>query len=90
MSALALASLAEASAPYGIEAFDDVLNPLWEGVRIYRGKALAAFLKAMGTIISLMEPEHASEYTKLVTPVLIREFQSPDNDMKRIVLKIVQ
>jgi splicing factor 3B subunit 1 len=74
MSALALACLAEASAPYGIEAFDEVLTPLWEGVSIYRGKALAAFLKAIGSIISLMEPEHASEYTKLVTPVLVREF----------------
>jgi splicing factor 3B subunit 1 len=29
---LALAALAEASAPYGIEAFDSVLIPLWEGI----------------------------------------------------------
>ena len=29
MTALALASLAEASAPYGIEAFDEILIPLY-------------------------------------------------------------
>jgi splicing factor 3B subunit 1 len=46
MAALAIASLAESAAPYGIEAFDDVLRPLWKGVKSARGKALAALLKA--------------------------------------------
>lgn len=41
---------------------------------MYRGKALAAFLKAIGFIIPLMDGDHAGEYTKFVTPVLIREF----------------
>lgn len=90
ITAMALANLAEASAPYGIEAFDNVLIPLWDGIRLYRGKALGAFLKAVGYVIPLMEPDHAREYTKFVTPVLIREFANPDDDMKRIVLKIVQ
>lgn len=31
MTALCLAALAEASAPYGIESFDSVLKPLWKG-----------------------------------------------------------
>jgi splicing factor 3B subunit 1 len=39
MAALALAALAEASAPYGIEAFDGVLRPLWKGLEKARGKA---------------------------------------------------
>lgn len=30
ITALCLAALAEASAPYGIEAFDSVLKPLWK------------------------------------------------------------
>mmetsp|Transcript_32829 Transcript_32829/g.50147 ORF Transcript_32829/g.50147 Transcript_32829/m.50147 type:complete len:453 (-) Transcript_32829:1103-2461(-) len=90
ITALALAALAEASAPYGIEAFDSVLIPLWAGIPMYRGKALAAFLKAIGYIIPLMDPEHAGEYTKFVTPVLIREFQNNDDEMKKIVLKVVK
>lgn len=90
MTALALAALAEAAAPYGIESFDNVLKPLWLGIRLHRGKGLAAFLKAIGFIIPLMDPEYASYYTKEVTVILIREFQTSDEEMKKIVLKVVK
>ena len=90
MTALAIAALAEASAPYGIESFDEVLKPLWLGIRQHRGKGLAAFLKAIGFIIPLMDPEYASYYTKEVTVILIREFQTSDEEMKKIVLKVVK
>ncbi|KAI6010767.1 small nuclear ribonucleoprotein [Pisolithus orientalis] len=90
MTALAIAALAEAAAPYGIESFDEVLRPLWLGIRQHRGKGLAAFLKAIGFIIPLMDPEYASYYTKEVTVILIREFQTSDEEMKKIVLKVVK
>jgi splicing factor 3B subunit 1 len=90
MTALAIAALAEAAAPYGIESFDNVLKPLWVGIRHHRGKGLAAFLKAIGFIIPLMDPEYASYYTKEVTVILIREFQTSDEEMKKIVLKVVK
>jgi splicing factor 3B subunit 1 len=41
---------------------------------MHRSKGLAAFLKAIGFIIPLMDTEHAGEYTKEVMPILIREF----------------
>eukprot|EP00983_Pelagomonas_calceolata_P082535 1155956-Pelagomonas_calceolata.AAC.14 len=63
---LAHAALAEAATPYGIESFDDVLEPLWRGIRSLRGKVLAAFLKAIGHIIPLMDAEHAFYYTREV------------------------
>ena len=88
--ALAIAALAEAATPYGIESFDVVLKPLWYGIRRHRGKGLAAFLKAIGYIIPLMDPEYASYYTKEVMIILIREFSSPDEEMKKIVLKVVK
>ncbi|OMJ11098.1 Splicing factor 3B subunit 1 [Smittium culicis] len=90
ITALALAALAEAAAPYGIESFDSVLKPLWMGIRMHRGKGLAAFLKAIGFIIPLMDAEHANYYTREVMIILIREFQSPDEEMKKIVLKVVK
>ncbi|KAL8280130.1 hypothetical protein RQP46_007460 [Phenoliferia psychrophenolica] len=90
MTALCIAALAEAAAPYGIESFDSVLKPLWQGIRKHRGKGLAAFLKAIGFIIPLMDPEYANYYTKEVMVILIREFQSPDEEMKKIVLKVVK
>ena len=138
ITALALAALAEAAHPYGIESFDSVLKepliivfktcvvnllikmpilliqglfydnrvstshksmsikklldyqqfqPLWKGIRTHRGKGLAAFLKAIGYIIPLMDAEYANYYTREVMLILIREFASPDEEMKKIVLK---
>lgn len=66
ITALALAALAESSAPYGIESFDRVLLPLYHGINQQRSKALAAFLKAVGFIIPLMDPDAAIYYTKYV------------------------
>jgi splicing factor 3B subunit 1 len=90
MSALALAALAEAAYPYGMEAFDNVLRPLWKGIRDHGGKELAAFLKAVGYIIPLMDSQYASWYTKEVMTYVIRQFPSPDEEMKKIVLKVVE
>jgi splicing factor 3B subunit 1 len=90
ITALSLAGMAEASAPYGIEAYDCVLRPLWKGICEHRGKGLAAFLKAIGHIIPLMDAEHANYYTREVMIILIREFSTPDEEMKKIVLKVVK
>ncbi|CEM20117.1 unnamed protein product [Vitrella brassicaformis CCMP3155] len=90
ITALALAALAEAATPYGIEAFDAALKPLWRGICEHRGKGLAAFLKAIGYIIPLMDAEHANYFTREVMVILIREFQTPDEEMKKIVLKVVK
>lgn len=90
ITALGLAALAEAATPYGIESFDSVLKPLWKGIRTHRGKGLAAFLKSIGYLIPLMDAEYANYYTREVMLILIREFQSPDEEMKKIVLKVVK
>lgn len=90
MGALTVAALAEAAHPYGIESFDSVIRSLWKGALEHHGKGLAAFLKAIGFVIPLMEENYASHYTRLVMPILIREFHSPDEEMKRIVLKVVK
>ncbi|KAH6691601.1 splicing factor 3B subunit 1 [Plectosphaerella plurivora] len=89
VTSLAIAALAEASNPYGIESFDDILNPLWTGARKQRGKGLAGFLKAVGFIIPLMDEEYASYYTSQIMEILLREFSSPDEEMKKVVLKVV-
>ena len=65
-------------------------KPLWTGIRKHRGKSLAAFLKAIGFIIPLMDREYAEYYTKEVMTVLVREFQSPDEEMRKIVLLVLK
>lgn len=89
VTALAIAALAEAAHPYGIESFDDILNPLWTGARKQRGKGLAGFLKAVGYIIPLMDEEYANYYTTQIMEILLREFASPDEEMKKVVLKVI-
>ncbi|EAQ89346.1 conserved hypothetical protein [Chaetomium globosum CBS 148.51] len=89
VTSLAIAALAEASNPYGIESFDDILNPLWTGARKQRGKGLAGFLKAVGYIIPLMDEDYANYYTSQIMEILLREFASPDEEMKKVVLKVV-
>ena len=84
MSALAVAALAEAAYPYGIESFDAVVKPLWKGIRVQTGKALAAFLKAMGYIVPLMDAQHAFHFTREVMPVLVRSFETADEEMKKV------
>merc|ERR1712226_445821 len=41
-------------------------------------------------IIPLMDAEYANYYTREVMIILIREFQTPDEEMKKIVLKVVK
>lgn len=89
VTSLALAALAEAANPFGIESFDDILNPLWTGARKQRGKGLAGFLKAVGYIIPLMDEEYGNYYTNQIMEILLREFQSPDEEMKKVVLKVI-
>ncbi|KAJ9625813.1 U2 snRNP component prp10 [Taxawa tesnikishii (nom. ined.)] len=89
VTALAIAALAEAANPYGIESFEDILNPLWTGARKQRGKGLAGFLKAVGYVVPLMDEEYANYYTSQIMEILLREFASPDEEMKKVVLKVL-
>jgi hypothetical protein len=41
---------------------------------------------SFGYLIPLMDAEYANYYTREVMLILIREFQSPDEEMKKIVL----
>lgn len=90
ITALAIANLAEASSPFGIESFDSVLKVIMEGLRKHRGKALSAFFKAIGFIIPLFDPQLANSYTRNVMTSLSYHFETPDDEMKIIVLKVIK
>ncbi|MES1912091.1 MAG: hypothetical protein MHM6MM_004426 [Cercozoa sp. M6MM] len=90
ISGLALAALAESAYPYGIEAFQHALHPLFRGIKMHRSKTLAAFLKAVGYIIPLMEPELANFSVREAMPVILREFSTSDDEMVKILLAVVR
>lgn len=89
MSALTIASLAEACNPYGIEHFQPILKSLWDGLSQHRGKSLTAFLKAIGFILPLMNSEYSALYAREVLVVLKREFTTADDELKKIVLLVL-
>lgn len=89
MACMAVCGLAEAAKPYGIECFEPLLDSLWSGVRSHRGKNLASFLQAIGSIIPLMEEEHANLFSRDTMRILQREFSSPDEEMKRTCLSVL-
>ncbi|RCK62887.1 U2 snRNP component prp10 [Candida viswanathii] len=94
ITALTLGQLAENVSPYGIESFEPVLEPIWFGIRKQRGKGLASFLKCIGSIIPLMShdvnyEEYTNYYTTEVTSIIVREFESRDEDMRKTILNII-
>jgi splicing factor 3B subunit 1 len=54
------------------------------------GLGILILIQAIGYLIPLMDAEYANYYTREVMLILIREFQSPDEEMKKIVLKVVK
>jgi splicing factor 3B subunit 1 len=66
------------------------LKPLFEGIRLHRGKVLAAFFKAIGFIIPLFDNEYANYYTRECMSRLVDHFRTADEEMKKIVLKVIQ
>lgn len=94
ITALTLAQLAENVSPYGIDSFEPVLEPVWFGIRKQRGKGLASFLKCIGSIIPLMThdvnyQDYTNYYTTEVTNIIVREFESRDEDMRKTILNII-
>ena len=90
ISALSIAALAEAACPYGFESFDSALKPLWIGVTRHSGKTLAAFVKAVGCVIPLMNAEYSKHFIEQIMPALLNHFHSSDEEMKRTILKVLQ
>ncbi|CAH6720413.1 U2 snRNP component Hsh155p [[Candida] jaroonii] len=94
ITANTLSQLADTVAPYGIESFEPIIEPLWNGMKKHRGKGLATFLRALGSIIPLMKndsnyEEYANYYTKELVGVISREFNSPDDEIRSTILRVL-
>lgn len=90
LTANTISIVAEKCDPYGIEVFNIVLEDIWKGVLSYRGKLLTAFLKCIGSLIPLMNPEYAGYYSSELIKIISREMSSPDDEMKKTILSILQ
>ncbi|ELP90398.1 splicing factor 3B subunit, putative [Entamoeba invadens IP1] len=89
-AALAVAALAEASYPYGGEVFETVVEPIVKECKQMRGRHFAAYVKAAGQIIAVVDEEVAARYGWEILQVVIREFRTSDDEMKKTILKVVR
>ena len=89
-TALAISSLAEASYPYGIDFYNEIIKYLFDGIKIYKGKLLASYFKAIGNIIVLMDDEVATRSAKNILPILKKDFISPDENIRRVILNVLK
>lgn len=90
-----LALLADTVTPFGIEAFEQILEPAWAGLKHHRGRALASFIRCIGAMIPLMVHdlsyiEYSNYYTRELMHVMTREFSSPDDDMRKSLLRVLK
>lgn len=88
-AAAAIAALAEASSPYGVESFTPVLDSLWIGVRKYKGRVFASYLQALGSLVPLMDPQTAKFYNKQVMEIAVKELGNPVEQVRRAVLSVI-
>nr|BAS01606.1 mRNA splicing factor U2 snRNP subunit [Lotharella vacuolata] len=89
ITALTIASLAEAVFPYGIKIFDNLINLLTEGIRFPQKKLSAAFLKAVSCVIPLLSTIDSSNYCSIILTLILEKFNTPDMEIKKIMLKII-
>lgn len=90
ITALTISQLADASAPYGYESFEILIEPLWRGLKNHRGKALAQFVKGLGNLIPLMDGENGNFYTSELLKVIQKESTTSDDEMKRSILITIE
>jgi len=90
ITGLAIAALAEAAYPYGLDAFEPVIAPLLEGLGKNKPNTIGAFLKAIGQLATLMSPQHAAFYVRRVMPFVVQEFSNPNEERKHIVLTVLR
>ena len=50
---------------------------------------MIAFLKAIGSIIPLMDEDHGNKYTNLVLKIIKKHLNSPEDELKKAILKIL-
>lgn len=87
-AAQSIVSLANAANPFGIEAFEKVIPPLWAGIKRARGRVLASFLRAIGSLVPLVDPENSKDFVSMLLDAVSRQFESEDRDISRASIEV--
>jgi splicing factor 3B subunit 1 len=89
-SASALCLVAEKCSPYGIEELGVLVPIVREECRRSTGRVATAFLRAFGSLVPLMPPQHAQQNTESIMDALVQQFKTTDEEMSRALLHVVR
>lgn len=86
----AVAAIAEAVAPYGIEELEPLVDVVTDVCRKGLGSSAAPFLHAFGALVPLMSPYDAQQRTAAMMPTLVGQFNTPEDEYRRVLLRVVE
>lgn len=89
-AAAAIASIAEAVAPYGIEELAPLVDVVTDACTKGMGSSASPFLNAFGALVPLMAPYDAQARTSAMMPTLVSQFSTPEDEYRRVLLRVVQ
>lgn len=89
-SALAVAAIAEATYPYGIEELAPLVDVICDECQRGIGSTAAPFIQAFGALVPLMAPYDAQSRTALMMPNLVNQFSTPEDEYRRVLLTVVR
>lgn len=89
-AAASIAMIAEACAPYGKDELSAVVNVVFEECQRGIGSTATPFLRAFGALLPFMAAEEVRRCTTILLPILVNQFNSPEDEYKRTMLTVVQ
>ncbi|KAG8348628.1 splicing factor 3B subunit 1 [Trypanosoma vivax] len=89
-AANALSHVAQATYPYGIEELEPLVHIVREECKRGIGTTAGLFVRAFGALIPLMAPYDAQKYTSDMMPTLVNQFNTPDDEHRRVLLQVVR
>ncbi|KAF8275878.1 hypothetical protein C3747_10g632 [Trypanosoma cruzi] len=89
-AANALAHVADATCPYGIEELTPLVHIVREECKRGIGTTAGPFVRAFGSLVPLMAPYDAQKYTSDMMPTLVNQFNTPEDEHRRVLLQVVR
>jgi splicing factor 3B subunit 1 len=86
LSAITLGCICELGGSWVSIEFEDSFRLVWQGVRLYKGKLLAAFLRAFCGIFAIVKSTTKDIYSKEIVAILEEHIFCSDKDLKDALL----
>lgn len=89
-AALALANIADACAPYGIDELGVLVDVVCKECHKGLGSTAGPFLQAFGALVGLMSTYDAQIRIAAMMPTLVNQFNTPEDEYRKVMLNVVR